>query len=215
MLQSARSVWRQRFIYYLHIFQNVLQSARSVWRQSTRATAQRSVKPVAICTERVEAKIGNFWLSITSGSVAICTERVEAKCRSQFASPSILCCNLHGACGGKGILPNCPVIVIACCNLHGACGGKGSRFCAQYMLASLQSARSVWRQSSALEKIGTRPAVAICTERVEAKFRFSRVLFPLLGCNLHGACGGKVLITLPVARQKKLQSARSVWRQSC
>ena|GEM_PF-4256336 len=34
-------------------------------------------------------------------------------------------CNLHGACGGKGLNPNCSRSALSC-NLHGACGGKVS-----------------------------------------------------------------------------------------
>ena len=55
-----------------------LQSARSVWRQRRIANGERNVTPVAICTERVEAKVAgkeNF----CKENVAICTERVEAK----------------------------------------------------------------------------------------------------------------------------------------
>ncbi len=57
-------------------------------------------------------------------------------------------------------------------------------------------------------------AVAICTERVEAK-AFRGVLSPPpCRCNLHGACGGKVIrkesTTIQICT---LQSARSVWRQ--
>ena len=35
-----------------------------------------------------------------------------------------------------------------------------------------------------------------------------------LGCNLHGACGGKVFLQCPILSLRLLQSARSVWRQS-
>ena len=57
-------------------------------------------------------------------------------------------------------------------------------------------------------------AVAICTERVEAKSlrKFSTSL--PFGCNLHGACGGKVMkVPCKAALSFSLQSARSVWRQ--
>ena len=59
------------------------------------------------------------------------------------------CCNLHGACGGKAILPNEEAKKNGSCNLHGACGGKVARLPAP--LAAL--------------------GVAICTGRVEAKPR--------------------------------------------
>ena len=35
--------------------------------------------------------------------VAICTERVEAKDVGQTPKKVVSCCNLHGACGGKGV----------------------------------------------------------------------------------------------------------------
>ena len=75
--------------------------------------------------------------------VAICTERVEAKLDNMFGDLGIHRCNLHGACGGKGFRRSargysscvaiCTVCVEAkyernepldcrnCCNLHGAC----------------------------------------------------------------------------------------------
>ena len=77
-------------------------------------------------------------------------------------------------------------------------------------------------------------AVAICTERVEAKAfcathprllslqsarsvwrqRHSAQLIPdCFRCNLHGACGGKVHVAGVQGISVALQSARSVWRQ--
>ena len=38
--------------------------------------------------------------------------------------------------------------------------------------------------------------VAICTERVEAKVVRLKELPSGMGCNLHGACGGKVYLPL-------------------
>ena len=77
----------------------------------------------------------------------------------------------------------------------------------------LQSARSVWRQSSqnaeeyllsdvaicterveakGQEMLGVlRGVVAICTGRVEAKMVTSLLYVGSHCCNLHGACGGK------------------------
>ena len=124
-------------------------------------------------------------------AVAICTERVEAKRRRNGK-----CC----ASGG--------------CNLHGACGGKVCKIAEKTAFRPLQSARSVWRQSS-LYNLATRPiTVAICTERVEAKCQMLLMLLvvwqlqsarsvwrqssmrcskisTMSCCNLHGACGGK------------------------
>ena len=100
-------------------------------------------------------------------------------------------CNLHGACGGKGVerrhswvndkvaicTERVEAKVRACnaiqpdkgCNLHGACGGKEMWKKVYTDTVELQSARSVWRQR-----------------------------FPCY---------------LPACR-RRLQSARGVWRQS-
>ena len=216
-----------------------MQSARSVWRQRAFPGVRESGRRVAICTERVEAKI-----------------------RATASSLQPLSCNLHGACGGKGAVWS-PTPMWMCCNLHGACGGKGvlPRETLRAGIAlELQSARSVWRQSGTgtgsqisrglqsarsvwrqrgrafcrrrrnrvaicTERVEAKPDdcnscavgnVAICTERVEAKY-FSDVGAETLttlqsarsvwrqslqqyrtmrvggSCNLHGACGGKVL----------------------
>ena len=78
---------------------------------------------VAICTERVEAKDCCQWMLLTELRVAICTERVEAKPPGRAARGWHPRCNLHGACGGKGL----DFVAVECrrgCNLHGACGGK-------------------------------------------------------------------------------------------
>ena len=122
-------------------------------------------------------------------------------------------CNLHGACGGKGVQPDFDAAA-GSCNLHGACGGKeGCVF---------------------LPTDGE--TVAICTERVEAKLFQALSQLLCVCCNLHGACGGKVQITTPNSMDsgvaicterveakryasfssssaRRLQSARSVWRQ--
>ena len=125
------------------------------------------ISAVAICTERVEAKLSPVRPAMRD-RVAICTERVEAKnypnsetelrasCNLHGAcggkdcvkpvSDTLYRCNLHGACGGKGLNPNCSRSALSC-NLHGACGGKDN------------------------DEI-----VALVSP----------------GCNLHGACGGKV-----------------------
>ena len=58
-------------------------------------------------------------------------------------------------------------------------------------IRALQSARSVWRQRYLLIALAFLVCVAICTERVEAKFRRGVTADSPPGCNLHGACGGK------------------------
>ena len=99
-LQSARSVWRQSTRFTRFRNPCSLQSARSVWRQRVHQRRAWQARPVAICTERVEAK---------SSSRTYCSFSVR--------------CNLHGACGGKGSRHSCKWSAL-CCNLHGACGGK-------------------------------------------------------------------------------------------
>ena len=128
----------------------------------------RTFRWVAICTGRVEAKSAER-CNADGSAVAICTGRVEAK-RSANAHIRIICrCNLHGACGGKGLHTQRP----SCsrrCNLHGACGGKGFLSIQPLTAQRLQSARGVWRQrSSHAADARLRWTVAICTGRVEAK----------------------------------------------
>ena len=107
-------------------------------------------------------------------SVAICTERVEAK---SFAFDYM--------------------ILVYSCNLHGACGGKVSDYSYMGVSATLQSARSVWRQRVAGRLSLRAITVAICTERVEAKPMVLTLPPTALCCNLHGACGGKALYASP------------------
>ena len=126
---------------------------------------------------------------------------------------SVRCCNLHGACGGKGWTRR-KIRKTRRCNLHGACGGKEALPAQGSLTRRLQSARSVWRQSVRKRGISKMPTVAICTERVEAKRFGVSVLHIRLCCNLHGACGGKDLSPHPRCNPDRLQSARSVWRQS-
>ena len=150
---------------------------RTVAICTERVEAKAKVKPydkeycVAICTERVEAKKAatNYKPYTTScnlhgacggkgaGSkealeeeaVAICTERVEAKRKIvPYYCYVVPGCNLHGACGGKGVKRNASLSARHRCNLHGACGGKASGVIPPRPVSSLQSARSVWRQSS-------------------------------------------------------------------
>ena len=77
------------------------------------------------------------------------------------------------------------------CNLHGACGGKAKT------------------ETPTLSEL----AVAICTERVEAKWHKQKPEQRRLRCNLHGACGGKEMWKKVYTDTVELQSARSVWRQ--
>ena len=146
---------------------------------------------VAICTERVEAKVfcgwgNNGWGGLQSArSVwrqSWCFRRVQIVVSLQSAR----------SVWRQRLRRNSPAPISKRCNLHGACGGKGYDTCENRTVCALQSARSVWRQRSTkasttafvqlqsarsvwrqrLRSGGTLPrqsAVAICTERVEAK----------------------------------------------
>ena len=76
-------------------------------------------------------------------AVAICTERVEAKITDEQFEPLLLCCNLHGACGGKDHLRkdtgNNDDVAI-CTERVEAKQGKATR---KGVKGALQSARSV------------------------------------------------------------------------
>ena len=192
----------------------LLQSARSVWRQSSH---------------------GIFAISSGVG-VAICTERVEAKADAVWKGQIVACCNLHGACGGKGCR-HCHGRQTRCCNLHGACGGKACSTANSMASITLQSARSVWRQRSVLlinligcfccnlhgacggkDEVrsagGKAGGVAICTERVEAKNHEQQYRITLVGVAI---CTERVEAKLESVYTPtltaSLQSARSVWRQ--
>ena len=65
---------------------HVLQSARSVWRQRRWHFAAFRGTMVAICTERVEAK-NHSNLDYTVKRVAICTRRVEDLASSSEKNP--------------------------------------------------------------------------------------------------------------------------------
>ena len=147
-------------------------------------------------------------------AVAICTERVEAKVKSAHSAAERCCCNLHGACGGKVDCTGNHQRRGIGCNLHGACGGKGRWSTDRIVKKWLQSARSVWRQRPVLGIPQLACNVAICTERVEAKFfgECVHLRFPVAICTERveaksQSCFSTMLHLL-------LQSARSVWRQS-
>ena len=77
---------------------------------------------VAICTGRVEAKFPAFAEDFAARLQS--TRGVwRQRCTSISSVLLINRCNLHGACGGKGLNPNCSRSALSC-NLHGACGGK-------------------------------------------------------------------------------------------
>ena len=126
---------------------SLLQSARGVWRQ-------RLLCPCNRRTYRLQSARG-VWRQRPISAHAL------RRCSG---------CNLHGACGGKGVKRNASLSARHRCNLHGACGGKGpcsSRRRKPGCRCNLHGACGgkawdAWRTESAA-------SVAICTERVEAK----------------------------------------------
>ena len=146
VLQSARSVWRQSAINGTSEYPTELQSARSVWRQRGAPKYNRGRAEVAICTERVEAKISfltsfsvkptlqsarSVWRQrplidsdLFNSTVAICTERVEAK--GSICIYNIYILRLQSARSVWRQRLSVVVLMLGrmCCNLHGACGGK-------------------------------------------------------------------------------------------
>ena len=103
----------------------LLQSARSVWRQSVCWHGICRQRQVAICAERVEAK----------------QYLINQFCRCEG-------CNLRGACGGKDLhrrwLRTAPRCVAICAERVEA---KHVEQRVTVHVETLQSARSVWRQS--------------------------------------------------------------------
>ena len=166
-----------------------LQSARSVWRQRISLPSFFAAAIVAICTERVEAKEQNVQHSHVD-VVAICTERVEAK----HAQPCMeglflvaICTERVEAKSGSYTVPVAPAAVAICTERVEAKRGTDTSRLSAY--------------------------VAICTERVEAKEIKETAITTSDGCNLHGACGGKEQAKWNWRISRRLQSARSVWRQ--
>ena len=79
VLQSARSVWRQRHSAFVHLYQY-------------RCNLHGACGGKGGCPHACQQQ---------KGLVAICTERVEAKKSSRHLESRSGGCNLHGACGGK------------------------------------------------------------------------------------------------------------------
>ena len=78
----------------------------------------------------------------------------------------------------------------------------------------LQSARSVWRQSLHEIMAAARKAVAICTERVEAKCTITYLSAPYVVAICTERVEAKIHFKGHIYIVTQLQSARSVWRQS-
>ena len=98
------------------------------------------------------------------------------------------------------------------CNLHGACGGKEPDELHALMHCELQSARGVWRQRICLAHLDCifwlQSARGVWRQRCTS---ISSVLL-INRCNLHGACGGKVVLLGAYNTFYTLQSARGVWK---
>ena len=125
-LQSARGVWRQScFVACFSSPKTSLQSARGVWRQRVCMSSGSSFTFVAICTGRVEAKFRRAFCWSARLRLQSARGVWRQRCTSISSVLLINRCNLHGACGGKGLNPNCSRSALSC-NLHGACGGKVS-----------------------------------------------------------------------------------------
>ena len=215
----------------------MLQSARSVWRQRLAMLTPLLMQIVAICTERVEAKLPPLVEILNRTSVAICTERVEAKDEPipPLRAGFVAICTERVEAKDKSEYDAMTDEQVAICTerveaklaMDTISGGS----------QRLQSARSVWRQRVAGRLSLRAITVAICTERVEAKPMVLTLPPTALCCNLHGACGGKAvserlpekgaLVAICTERVEakhfthllfnrfiELQSARSVWRQS-
>ena len=192
-LQSARGVWRQSNSPSKRREQAQLQSARGVWRQRLLVSCFYFRKPVAICTGRVEAKI------VRAG--------LEGGGKS---------CNLHGACGGKGLVLRILIAFFdALQSARGVWRQSSMVTPAFSAAAALQSARGVWRQRVTSSASGSKTP-----QLQSARGVWRQRVFCVLttscraGCNLHGACGGKEHHLLRPVAKLRLQSARGVWRQS-
>ena len=189
-----------------------LQSARGVWRQRLNLAGDVEYVNVAICTGRVEAKEYCVLLEVLRPLLQSARGVWRQRYLLTRMVPSRVGCNLHGACGGKGV--DC-VSGIGSITLQSARGvwrqrTKPSR---TKRKPSLQSARGVWRQSALLRRERNAATVAICTGRVEAKFAAIPHHACRRRCNLHGACGGKDCSSDNKGQRSALQSARGVWRQ--
>ena len=144
LLQSARSVWRQSGKGRAkRRGAGGLQSARSVWRQS-------------------------FWSPCSASPLSLQSARGVWRQRCTSISSVLLInrCNLHGACGGKGLNPNCSRSALSC-NLHGACGGKDNDEIVALVSPGCNLHGACGGKVSGEDIHFVNLLVAICTERVE------------------------------------------------
>ena len=166
MLQSARSVWRQRqFRKFFAIYTGCnlhgacggkgyyveggkiiygLQSARSVWRQRASSSGNsgdsgRLQSARSVWRQRLCEAGFRYSLPLQSARSVW-----RQRCTSISSVLLINRCNLHGACGGKDADISLH-FSFPRCNLHGACGGKVVLLGAYNTFYTLQSARGVWK----------------------------------------------------------------------
>ena len=99
---------------------------------------------VAICTGRVEAKFATIPSPNAARKLQSARGVWRQRSPSRREASRHYCCNLHGACGGKGLVLRI-LIAFFGCNLHGACGGKVVLLGAYNTFYTLQSARGVWK----------------------------------------------------------------------
>ena len=101
VLQSARSVWRQRIRWRSCAGRKSLQSARSVWRQSI-VTPAFSAAAASCNLHGACGGKGQYGRTVAASAAL---QSARSVWRQRLINCSIyvdfLCCNLHGACGGK------------------------------------------------------------------------------------------------------------------
>ena len=171
-----------------------LQSARGVWRQSS------SFVRTSGCSIGLQSARG-VW---------------RQRFGKDWSTPSTYRCNLHGACGGKGLVLRILIAFFdALQSARGVWRQSSMVTPAFSAAAALQSARGVWRQRVTSSASGSKTP-----QLQSARGVWRQRVFCVLttscraGCNLHGACGGKEHHLLRPVAKLRLQSARGVWRQS-
>ena len=144
----------------------LLQSARGVWRQSPLYAGDCVIGHVAICTGRVEAKRQRTRMVRRLHLLQSARGVWRQRCTSISSVLLINRCNLHGACGGKGLNPNCSRSALSC-NLHGACGGKDNDEIVALVSPGCNLHGACGGKVSGEDIHFVNLLVAICTERVE------------------------------------------------
>ena len=121
---------------------------------------------VAICTGRVEAKFRRAFCWSARLRLQSARGVWRQRCTSISSVLLINRCNLHGACGGKGLNPNCSRSALSC-NLHGACGGKDNDEIVALVSPGCNLHGACGGKVSGEDIHFVNLLVAICTGRVE------------------------------------------------